>query len=540
MRNSIKKAFVLAVVLLTTTMSAHAEVTLNGLFTDHMVLQRELPVAVYGMAEPGEKVTVAFSGQEKSSTAGKDGTWRVKLDAMNASTNAAVLAVTGKNKIELKDILIGDVWVCSGQSNMEWTLGSCKRPDDIKEANFPLIRQFLVPAQVSSYPKTDVSSSPVRGIRSGWAVCTPQSAGQFTAVGFYFGRKIHQETGIPIGLIKSAWGGTAIEPWCSPNGLASVPELGKDKEKLDKQTQEYREKFKAILPRIEAYVAESRKALANNAELPLPVELAHPISNREPIGWHCLYNGMINPLIHFGIKGALWYQGENNGSEGDSYFQKKRALIGGWRKAWNIGDFPFYFVQLANFAGYENQKPSEDPAGEPAGWGSLRMAQLKGLQIPNTGMSVSIDLADVGNPGDIHPKNKKDAGERLALWALAKDYGKKDLVYSGPLYKEMTIEAGRIRITFDSVGSGLTAATKRGYDPMVKDPSGVLKRFAIAGEDKKWVWADAVIEGKTVVVSSPDVPKPVAVRYAFSRNPVGCNLYNNEGLPASPFRTDGW
>ena len=168
------------------------------------------------------------------------------------------------------------------------------------------------------------------------------------------------------------------------------------------------------------------------------------------------------------------------------------------------------------------------------------MAQLKGLQIPNTGMSVSIDLADVGNPGDIHPKNKKDAGERLALWALAKDYGMKDLVYSGPLYSEMKIEAGRIRITFDSVGSGLTAATKRGYDPMVKDPSGVLKRFAIAGEDKKWVWADAVIEGKTVVVSSPEVPKPFAVRYAFSLNPVGCNLYNNEGLPASPFRTDEW
>ena len=540
MRNSIKKAFVLAVVLLTTTMSAHAEVTLNGLFTDHMVLQRELPVAVYGAAEPGEKVTVAFSGQEKAATAGKDGTWSVQLDAMQASTNAAVLTVTGKNKIELKDILIGDVWVCSGQSNMEWTLGNCKRPDDIKEANFPLIRQFLVPAQVSSYPKTDVSSSPVRGIRSGWAVCTPQSAGQFTAVGFYFGRKIHQETGIPIGLIKSAWGGTAIEPWCSPNGLASVPELAKDKEKLDKQTQEYREKFKAILPRIEAYVAESRVALANNAELPLPVELAHPISNREPIGWHCLYNGMINPLIHFGIKGALWYQGENNGSEGDSYFQKKRALIGGWRKAWNIGDFPFYFVQLANFAGYENQKPSEDPAGEPYGWGGLRMAQLRSLGIPKTGMSVSIDLADVGNPGDIHPKNKKDAGERLALWALAKDYGMKDLVYSGPLYSEMKIEAGRIRITFDSVGSGLTAATKRGYDPMVKDPSGRLRRFAIAGEDKNWVWADAVIEGKTVVVSSPDVPKPVAVRYAFSRNPEGCNLYNNEGLPASPFRTDEW
>jgi sialate O-acetylesterase len=539
-----KNLLVLAVVALPATMSAHADVTLNGLFTDHMVLQREIPVAVYGAAEPGEKVTVAFSGQEKSATASKDGTWSVQLDAMKASTNAAVMTVTGKNKLEVKDMVIGDVWVCSGQSNMAWTQADCKRPDDIKEANFPLIRQFLVPAQVSSYPAADVSSSPVKGGKSAWAVCTPQSAAGFTAVGFYFGRKIHQETGIPIGLIKTAWGGTQVEPWCTPSGLATVPELAKDKEKLDKQMQEYRGKFKAMLPRIEAYAAESRKALDTGAELPVPIEsLPYPISNREPIGWHCLYNGMINPLVHFGIKGVLWYQGESNGREGDSYFQKKRALIGGWRKAWNIGDFPFYFVQLANY-----QTPTDKPEGGD-GWAKIRMAQLKTLTIPNTGMAVAIDLADVGNPGDIHPKNKKDVGERLALWSLAKDYpstvlkagGKAaDIVYSGPLYRAMKIEEGKIRIAFDSVGTGLTAATKKGYDPMVQDPTGKLKKFAIAGEDKKWVWADAVIEGKTVVVSSPEVPKPVAVRYAFSGNPDGCNLYNNEGLPASPFRTDEW
>ena len=248
---------------------------------------------------------------------------------------------------------------------------------------------------------------------------------------------------------------------------------------------------------------------------------------------------MINPLVRYGIKGALWYQGENNGNEGDSYFQKKRALIGGWRKAWDIGDFPFYFVQLCSFSGYPGTKPNESPVGGE-GWAALRMAQLKTLAIPKTGMAVSIDLADIGNHGNIHPTNKKDVGERLALWSLAKDYGKKDLVSSGPLYKAMKIEEGKIRITFDSVGSGLTAATKKGYDPMVKDPSGLLKKFAIAGEDKKWVWADAVIEGATVVVSSPSVPKPVAVRYAFSWDPDGCNLYNLEGLPASPFRTDEW
>jgi len=537
-----RKLIVLAV-LLFATMSAYADVTLNGLFTDHMVLQRDIPVSVNGMAEPGEKVTVTFAlrqgsidfaqdrsgqaSQEKSATADKDGKWSVKLDAMKATTNSVAMTVTGKNKITLNDIVIGDVWVCSGQSNMEFGMGGCNRPDDIKDANIPLMRQFYVQKHPSSFPLKEVKSS--------WTVCTSQSAAGFTAVGFYFGRKLQQDTGVPIGLINSAWGGTAIEPWCSSEGLASIPELAKEKENLDKQIKEYRDRLASTLPKIEAYIAEVRKALSNNSDIPAPVEFpAHPISNSGPGGWQCLYNGMINPLINFGIKGAIWYQGESNGGEGDSYFQKKRALIGGWRKAWNIGEFPFYFVQLANF-----QNPSENPEGGD-GWAKVRMAQFKTLTIPNTGMAVAIDLADIGNAGDIHPKNKRDVGERLALWALAKDYGKKDLVYSGPLYKEIKIEGDKARIIFDSVGSGLTIATKKGYDPMVKNPQGKLQKFAVAGEDKKWVWADAVIEGKTVVVSSPSVPKPVAVRYAFSMNPDGCNLYNNEGLPASPFRTDEW
>ncbi|MEI7899883.1 MAG: sialate O-acetylesterase [bacterium] len=514
-------------VLLFATLSAYADVTLNGLFGDHMVFQREIPVAVFGTAAPGETVTVSFAGKEKSATADKDGRWRVKLDAMKASTNSAAMTIAGKNTLKISDIIVGDVWVCSGQSNMEWTLGGCNRPDDIKDADFPLMRQFHVPGRVLSSPVTDT--------KNGWVVCTPQSAGNFTAVGFYFGRKLHRETGIPIGLLKSAWGGTAIEPWVSSAGLATIPELAKDKANLDTQIKAYVDALAGLNPKIDTYVSEARKALSSNAELPAPVELpSYPISNGGPGGWHCLYNGMISPLTPFGIKGAIWYQGESNGGEGDSYFQKKRALIGGWRKAWNQGDFPFYFVQLANF-----QNPNNDPAGGD-GWAKLRMAQNKTLTIPNTGMAVAIDLADVGNPGDIHPKNKLDVGERLALWSLAKDYGKKNLVYSGPLYKEMKSEGDKIRLVFDSVGSGLTVATKKGYDPMVKDPQGKLQKFAIAGEDKKWVWANAVIDGATVVVSSPEVSKPVAVRYAFSMNPDGCNLYNNEGLPAAPFRTDEW
>ncbi len=507
-------------------MSAHADVTLNGVFTDQMILQRDMPVPVYGMAEPGEKVTVAFSGREKSVVAEKDGKWSVKLDAMKASTTPAAMTVSGKNKLTLNDILMGDIWICSGQSNMEWVLGACNRPDDLKQADFPLIRLFQMRGTVSSYPRTQVSCIP-------WSPCTPQAVRDFPAVGYYFGRKVHQETGVPIGLIRSAQGGTAIEPWTPYAGLAMVPELGKDKEMLDKQIRTY---LASLQSKVAAYAEDVQNAMSRNAEMPAFLEFpAHPISNNAPQGWNCLYNGYIHPLTRFAIKGVLWYQGESNCSNADTYFHKQRALIGGWRKAWNQGDFPFYFVQLANYG-----NPTDNPGVDDGGWAKLRMAQLKSLVIPNTGMAVAIELADVGNPGDVHAKNKKDVGERLALWALAKDYGKKNLVYSGPLFKDMEVEGGKIRIAFDSVGSGLTIAAKKGYDPMVKDPQGKLQKFAIAGDDKKWVWADAVIDGKTVVVSSPGVPKPVAVRYAFASNPDGCNLYNNEGLPASPFRTDEW
>ncbi|MEI6233076.1 MAG: sialate O-acetylesterase [Planctomycetota bacterium] len=523
-----KKLFAL-IILLCVTMSAYAEVVLNGVFADHMVLQRDIPVSLYGVAAPGEKVTVAFAGQEKSATADKEGAWSVKLDAMKVSTTPAAMTVSEKNKITLNDIVIGDVWICSGQSNMEWVLGACNRPDDLKQANFPLIRLFQMRGVVSSQPRTEVRCFP-------WAPCTPQSVENFPAVGFYFGRKVHQETGIPLGLIRSAQGGTAIEPWTPYAGLALIPELAKDKEQLDKQIRNYVNALAVLQPKVATYVVEAQKALSNNADMPALLEFpAYPISNNAPQGWNCLYNGYIHPLTRFAIKGVLWYQGESNCNNADTYFAKQRALIGSWRKAWNQGDFPFYFVQLANYG-----NPTDNPGADDRGWAKLRMAQLKSLAVPNTGMAVAIELADVGNPGDVHAKNKKDVGERLSLWALAKDYGKKDLVYSGPLYKDMKIEGAKIRISFDSVGSGLTIATKKGYDPMVKDPHGKLQKFAIAGEDKKWVWGDAVIDGTNVVVSSPSVAKPVAVRYAFSSNPDGCNLYNNEGLPASPFRTDEW
>jgi len=480
--------------MMSTTASAHAEVTLNGIFTDHMVLQRDIPVAVYGRAAPGEKVSVSFAGQKKSATADKDGAWTVKLDAMKVAKKSAAMTVAGKNTLTLQDIVVGDIWVCSGQSNMGFAMGAYGSPYVPKHFELPLVRQFHVRSPPSMTPETSVKGD-THGNKSGnWLVCSPKTGNRFCAVGVYFARKVHMETGIPIGIIKAAWGGTRIEPWITPKGWASVTEI----------------------PPV--------------GKLPATYKI-----NPYPSTPHCLYNSWIHPLTRFAIKGALWYQGESNGNEGISYFHKKRALIGGWRKAWGQGDFPFYFVQLAAF-----QRPTDKPAGGN-GWAKCRMAQFKCLSIPNTGMAVAIDLDDVEKPGNIHPFDKKSVGDRLALWALAKDYGKKGLVYSGPLYKGMKIEGGKIRISFDSVGSGLMIASRTGgFKPLVRDPKGKLKRFAIAGADKKWFWANALIDGKTVVVSSPDVPRPVAVHYAFEMNPEGCNLYNKEGLPASPFCTDDW
>ena len=492
----------LAAVSVLASVSARADVTLNTIFADHMVLQREIPVAVYGVAEPGEKVSVAYAGQTKSATADKDGAWCVKLDAMKAATNSATMTVTGKNTLTLKDVVVGDVWICSGQSNMDFTPGAYSGPNDPKpydekDFDFPLLRQFHLVNDPSMRPETGVKVNRGNGTSeesAAWLPCKPTTGNRFTAVGLYFGRKLQMETGVPIGLIKTAWNGTRIEPWISPAGLAAVPEL----------------------PPVTNLPAEYKS------------------DGGYPSTWHCLYYGKIHPITRYGIKGAIWYQGESNGDEGESYYQKLRALIGGWRTAWGEGDFPFYLVQLAG-----RFRSTDNPAGGD-GWAKIRMAQFKALAIPRTGMAVAMDLADVREPGDIHPKNKRDVGERLALWTLAKDYGKKDLVYSGPLYKTMKIEGDKIWIIFDSVGSGLTVATKKGFDPVVKEPQGKLKRFAISGEDKKWAWADAVIDGKTVVVSSPAVPKPVAVRYAYTMSGDDCNLYNNEGLPASPFRTDDW
>jgi sialate O-acetylesterase len=292
----------------------------------------------------------------------------------------------------------------------------------------------------------------------------------------------------------------------------------------------YRAQLPKSLDELNAWIATTRRDLASGA--PLHTMPAIPATPDD--GWSSMYNAMIHPIVRFPIKGALWYQGESNGGEGVTYYDKMRALIGGWRKQWRQGDFPFYFVQLANF-----QAVSEDPAGGN-GWARLREAQTKTLAVPNTGMAVIIDTVPLPERDDIHPRNKYDVGLRLALWALGRDYGQKQLEVSGPLFKSLKIEDGKARLAFDHIGSGLMVGKKEGRAPATENKGARLKSFAIAGADKKWFWADAVIEGKTVLVSSPEVKEPVAVRYAYQMNPDGANLYNREGLPASPFRSDDW
>ncbi len=518
-----------------------AEPRLPGFFTDNMVLQREKPVKVWGWADAGEKVSVSFGDQKASAVTEPNGKWALVLEKMKASAESRDLRVSS-DKIEsplvLTNVVVGDVWLCSGQSNMEWALSrAANKTEEIAAADYPLIRHVKFAHLKATQPQADIKAS--------WTVCSPKTAGSFTAVGYFFGRALHKELGVPIGLIGSNWGGTAIEPWLSIEGLSMVEELDELYSAVaaaDPSTEAGKAAHAAVLKEMRAWIEEAEESLEKGERLaPIPSLPVPPGGKAAPMQ---IFNAMISPITQYAIRGAIWYQGESNGKEGMTYFHKKRALIEGWRKLWGQGDFPFYFVQLANF-----QNPTDTPEGGD-GWARLREAQRRSLTIPNTGMAVAIDLADAANPRNIHPGNKQDVGGRLALWALANEYGK-DIVCSGPLYKSHAVEGAAIRIKFDYVGSGLMIGRKTGLEPTEEDkgPAGdegevlekpSLKQFAISGEDKKWHWAEAKIDGDDLLVSSPDVLQPVAVRYAYRMNPAGCNLYNRDGLPASPFRTDDW
>jgi sialate O-acetylesterase len=500
---------VVSVLLLTSAGAALADVKLPAVIGDNMVLQQGGKVSIWGWAEPGEEVMagVSWHTMRWGVTADKDGKWAFKMNAPKVG-GPYEMTLNGKNEITIKNIMAGEVWVCSGQSNMQWSVqASANAKEEIAAADYPNIRLFTVTRKVAQEPQSDCEGS--------WTSCSPETVPGFSAVGYFFGRELHKELNVPIGLIHTSWGGTPAEAWTR----REVLDAGADFEPILTRYAERIAAFPKALEehgrKVESWKQAVEEAKAEGKQPPrrprAPLGPGHPHS---PAG---LYNAMIAPLIPYAIQGAIWYQGESNAGRAYQYRKLFPAMITNWRNDWGRGDFPFLFVQLANFMAV---KPEP---GESA-WAELREAQSMTLSLPNTGMATIIDI---GEAKDIHPKNKQDVGKRLALWALARTYEKK-LVYSGPIYKSMKADGNKVVLEFDHVGGGLV-----GLDD---EP---LKGFAIAGADRKFVWADAGIEGGTVVVSSESISEPVAVRYGWADNPV-CNLYNKEALPASPFRTDNW
>ena len=455
--------------------AATLETQCLGVFGDHAVFQQGIPIPVWGWSLTGAKLTVTFDKQSKTTVAGKDGRWNVTLDPMPADkldslhraprgrTMTIVTELDGKKASKsFTDILIGEVWLCSGQSNMAAKVRhnhSNQDPkDNLMESNYPAVRHICAPG--------------------GWQMATtPKSVGNFTRVGFCFARKVHLEQKVPVGLLNACVGGSRIESWMriAPQKL---PEPG---------------------------TAKMKK-----------------------ISYGGLYRNRIAPLVGYGMRGALWYQGEANAGEGHSYFLKMVSMINDWRASWKLGDFPFYFVQLAGIS-----RSSTDNPAMGDGRARIREAQRHVLTIKNTGMAVAVDIGSERE----HPANKVEVGVRLAHWAMHNDYGRKDILPSGPLYKNFKVEGNAIVISFDH-SQGLMLARKHNYVPPVPAPDAKIPWLSIQAKDGTWHWASGKIDGSELVVSSKAVKEPVAVRYAYTQHPVGCYLYNKDGLPASPFRTD--
>ena len=496
-----------AFLVLTATTSLLADVKPSALFGDHMVLQSGMAVPVWGVAAPGEQVTVTFKNQKLSAVASADGKWIVRLKSLKAG-GPFQMTIAGKNTITLGDVLVGEVWLGSGQSNMVFTIskkvnrwaGLLDEDREIAEANYPQVRIFTVKTATAYEPQTEFQGE--------WLVCNPQNAPAFSAVGYLFARDLHRELKRPVGFVTIAFGASTAEAWIRRETIAADPSLKPKLDRFDEAIQFFRAKPDA------PYSEAPKPPQTINAPVrPAPERQRDPA--RDQHNPTVLFNGMINPAIPFAIRGFLWYQGESivGGKEGVAlYPHVMETLIKDWRKLWGQGDLPFYEVQLPALKNISNNP-------------LIREGQAQVLSIPKAGMAVTIDI---GDPTDVHPHNKAPLGERLTRIALAQVYGRRKLEYSGPVFESMKVAGNEVRLKFSHLGGGLVA----------KD--GPLKWFSIAGDDRKFAAADARIEGGTVVVSSALVSAPAAVRYAWDNYPEGCNLYNAAGLPAAPFRTDRW
>jgi len=492
-----------------------AEVKLPSLLSDGMVLQQGVRADIWGTANPGEHVAATLNDQHATAVTDGKGQWHLKLGPLSAG-GPFTLTIVGKNTITLHDVMVGEVWVCSGQSNMQmpvgvnpegWSSGVDNFQDEIARADYPTLRMFTVRHAVADKPQSDVQGY--------WVAAHGQAVSDFPAVGYFFGRDLVKVLNIPIGLIHSSWGGTPAESWTSRGTLESEPEFKSILEDGTKLLSSYPKVFEDFEQRLAQWRLESDKSEADGAPVPQP-----PTVPKDPRAnpWRpaSLYNAMLMPLTLYSIRGVIWYQGEANADRPAQYRKLFPSMIHDWRQAWGEGDFPFLFVQLANW-GVHSLKWR---------WPELREAQLMALSLPKTGMAVTVDIGDAST---VHPKNKQEVGHRLALAAQGIAYGR-DVIYSGPSYESMAVEEGKIRLHFQHVYGGLVTKSLANV---------IVSGFEIAGEDRRFVAANAKIDGDSVVVSSEKVAHPVAVRYAWGMNPQP-SIYNRAGLPASPFRTDNW
>jgi sialate O-acetylesterase len=514
-RLKLARCAALVAILLGTVAALQAAITLAPPFSDGAVLQRDKPLAVWGTGKPGESVHVVLAGQVRSATTGPDGRWLAMFDAVPANpVGCDLVAASKEGTITLHDIIFGDVWLCSGQSNMEFTVSRAQNADrEIAAANFPLIRHLRIERQIAEKPADQVATS-------GWKPALPANVGEFTAVGYFFARDLHQRVGVPIGLIHSSWGGTPVEAWMSPMALAADPAFSV-------VAQRWHEKVANFPAAQAAYEARMATWTAGEAQAKAAGEKAHALWLRQnPKPWPAgggpedpwapsgLYNGMINPLVPYALRGVLWYQGESNAGHASEYHALFAAMITAWRAHFAQGDVPFFWVNLANW------RPN-DPTD--LAWATLREAQTQTLSLPSTGQAIAVDI---GDPIDIHPRNKQEVGRRLALLAKHRVYGL-TADDTGPVFASATRDGGALRVRFTHAGGGLVSHNK---------PPQALE---LAGADRVFRPAIGRIDRETLVVSSPQVKEPIAVRYAWHNCPEA-NLYGGSGLPVVPFRSDNW